>query len=208
MPRFGKNVLSQFLRTKCDKQLRLSLYAPNELLAMGWPVPLTARPTVQILRDVGIDWEQAKMADLESAFRTHLRASKLNGKFKEIELQPVLQQTLTSPTFILQPSFEHLNLKSAFLQSIGVDAALIQQVPAFGAFRPDIICVQTRTDDEVEILPNGETYAIQPADQRKALAICDIKHAGEANSRLCRRLGGKRPGQVDSSYCAEREAAP
>ena len=29
MPRFGKNVLSQYLRTKCDKQLRLSLYAPN-----------------------------------------------------------------------------------------------------------------------------------------------------------------------------------
>src|SRR5690349_10502246 len=54
MPRFGKNVLSQYLRTKCDKQLRLSLFNPTELQAMNWPVPLTARPAVQILRDVGI----------------------------------------------------------------------------------------------------------------------------------------------------------
>src|SRR5207302_839074 len=56
------------------------------------------------------------------------------------------------------------------------------KIPGFGPFRPDIICVQTRRDDEVEVLPNGETSTIQPADQRKALAICDIKHAGEANA--------------------------
>ena len=65
MPRFGKNVLSQYLRTLCDKQLKLSLNEPSELGALQWPVPLTARPSVQILRDVGIEWEQAKMSDLE-----------------------------------------------------------------------------------------------------------------------------------------------
>ena len=182
MPRFGKNVLSQYLRTKCDKQLRLSLYAPPELTALAWPEPLTARPAVQILRDVGVEWEQAKLSDLESAFPGAIRSNKQNGKFKDLELLPVLQQVLPSPTFILQPSFDHADLKNTFLQNIAVPAADIAQIPAFTAFRPDIICVQTRQDDEVEVLPNGETCTIQPADQRKALAIADIKHAGEANS--------------------------
>ena len=76
MPRFGKNVLSQYLRTKCDKQLRLSLYAPNELQALGWPVPLEARPAVQILRDRGKEWEQAKMQDLEASVRKPVARSK------------------------------------------------------------------------------------------------------------------------------------
>jgi hypothetical protein len=31
MPTFRKNVLSQYLRSKCDRQLRLSLYSPPEL---------------------------------------------------------------------------------------------------------------------------------------------------------------------------------
>jgi hypothetical protein len=102
MPRFGKNVLSQYLRTKCDKQLRLSIYAPPELTAMGWPVPLTARPAVQILRDAGIEWEQAKMGDLETAFGGHVRCDKQNGKYRELPLQPVLQQNLNNRLAIVE----------------------------------------------------------------------------------------------------------
>ena len=88
MAQFRKNVLSQYLRTKCDKQLRLSLYAPPELKTLGWPVPLEARPAVQILRDRGKEWEQAKMQDLETAFGARLRGAKQDGKFKRIELAP------------------------------------------------------------------------------------------------------------------------
>ena len=40
MPSFRKSILSQFLRTKCDKQLKLGMYEPQELERMGWPVPL------------------------------------------------------------------------------------------------------------------------------------------------------------------------
>lgn len=182
MARFGKNVLSQYLRTKCDKQLRLSIYSPPELTAMGWPIPLTARPAVQILRDAGVEWEQAKMGDLEAAFGANMCFDKQKGKYRDVPLQTILQRNLTSPTIILQPSFEHANLRDTFLQTIGLDAGLIAQMPTFGSFRPDIISVHTRLDDEVEVLPNGETRTIQPTDQRKALIICDIKHAGEANS--------------------------
>jgi hypothetical protein len=137
---------------------------------------------VQILRDVGKEWEQAKMSDLEIAFGANIHATKQNGLFVDSDLLTGLQQTLSSPTFILQPSFNHANLKSTFLQNIGLTPQEIQIIPPFTAFRPDIVWVQTRKDDEIEVLPNGDTCSIQPNDQRKALLVCDIKHAGEANS--------------------------
>lgn len=51
----------------------------------GWPVPLEVRPAVQILRDRGKEWEQAKMQDLEAAFGNYLRGSKQANKFKEMK---------------------------------------------------------------------------------------------------------------------------
>lgn len=182
MPQFGKNVLSQFLRTKCDKQLRLSLYTPTELQSLGWPVPLVARPAVQILRDRGIEWEQAKMADLEGAFGSAIQGDKRNSRFREIELLGVLQRNPPSPTFVLQPSFSDPNLKPTFLTNLGLSTSAITQIPSFGSFRPDIISIQTRADDEIEVMPSGATKAVVQGDQRKALLIFDIKHAGSANS--------------------------
>ena len=79
MPRFGKIVLSQYLRTQCDKQLFLSLFNPSEINDLHWPVPLTARASDQILRDVGIKWEQAKMRDLERAFIPPILQARLNS---------------------------------------------------------------------------------------------------------------------------------
>jgi hypothetical protein len=122
------------------------------------------------------------MTDLEDAFGANVCADKQNGKFKNIDLQMILRQNPAGPTFILQPSFEHANLKDTFLRNIGVNNVVIPQIPSFSAFRPDIVWVQTRRDDEVEVLPNGDTCTIQAGDQRRALLICDIKHAGEANS--------------------------
>jgi hypothetical protein len=168
MPQFRKNVLSQYLRTKCDKQLRLSLYTPPELKNLGWPIPLEARPAVQILRDRGKEWEQAKMHDLELAFGAHLRGAKEDGKFKRIEIAPILTSNPASPTIVVQARFEHPNLRSTFLTNIGMTAAEIAAIPAFGAFEPDIVLVRTPADDEIEILPNGDTIPIQPGDQRNA----------------------------------------
>jgi hypothetical protein len=148
MVQFRKNVLSQYLRTKCDKQLRLSLYRPDELEAMGWPVPLEARPAVQILRDRGKEWEQAKMQDLEAAFGANLRGEKENGKFKRIELAPILSANPPSPTVIVQARFSHTALKETFLASIGLPTQRIAMIPPFGAFEPDIVLVRTAVDDD------------------------------------------------------------
>ncbi len=55
-------------------------------------------------------------------------------------------------------------------------------IPSFGAFEPDIVLIRTPADDEIEIFANGNTGPIAPGDQRKALVVSDMKHAGEANS--------------------------
>jgi hypothetical protein len=122
------------------------------------------------------------MTDLENAFGASVVALKQGGKFRETDLEVILRQNITSPAFILQPSFYRPNLKDTFLQNIGVAPTDIPRIPGFTSFRPDVIWVQTRRDDEVEVLPNGDTCTVQPNDQRKALLICDIKHAGEVNS--------------------------
>ena len=182
MAQFRKNVLSQYLRTKCDKQLRLSLHSKEELENLHWPIPLEARPAVQILRDRGKEWEQAKMQDLEIAFGAHVRGDKQNAKFVKTALEPILNQTLASPTIIVQGRFTHPDLRATFLQNIGLTAAQITIIPSFSAFEPDIVLVKTPDGDEMEILPSGDTAPIPAGDQRKALLVSDIKHAGEANS--------------------------
>jgi hypothetical protein len=47
--RTSKSTLSMFLRTKCDRELYLSLHEDSELDAQGMPVPLQARPGIGLL---------------------------------------------------------------------------------------------------------------------------------------------------------------
>ena len=122
------------------------------------------------------------MHDLEAAFGTHLRGTKENGKFKRIELAPILSLNPASPAIIVQARFSHPNLRGTFLGNIGLTPQPIAMIPAFGAFEPDIVLVRMAADDEVEILLTGDTIPISRGNQRKALLVSDIKHAGEANS--------------------------
>jgi hypothetical protein len=122
------------------------------------------------------------MLDLETAFGPHLIGRKEKDKFVDVELAPILAGNPTSPTVVVQARFAHPDLKTTFLQSIGLSPAQVAAIPSFTAFVPDIILIRTPAGDEIQILPNGDTAAIKPTDRRRALLIADIKHAGEANS--------------------------
>lgn len=182
MPSFRKSILSQFLRTKCDKQLKLSMYQPRELEALNWPVPLRARPAVQILRDRGVEWEQAKFGDLEAAFPQNLIARKLGGKYQDLDLAATLRVGLIAPNLLVQPSYGHARLREMFLQAIGVPTVAVANIPEFGTFRPDILLVQPACSATEEVSVSGCLVSIIAGDTRQGLMICDIKHAGEANS--------------------------
>lgn len=57
-----------FLRTKCDRELYLSLHEDSELEANGMPVPLQARPGIGVLQTVGRDFEDDRNEQLIQAF--------------------------------------------------------------------------------------------------------------------------------------------
>lgn len=187
MPKFGKNVLSQYLRTKCDRQLRLSLYTDEEQAELGWPVRLRARPAIQILRDAGHNWEDAKLQDLESAFPRNTVGRKerdraQNERFRSIDLTEALRGVTTTPIAIVQGLFGDLRLRPAFLRAIGITGGQADQIPVFKDFQPDILLVQAAANATACVLPSGKLAPVQPNDPRKAILLCDIKHAGEANS--------------------------
>src|SRR5439155_2373162 len=68
-----KEVLSQYLRTGCQKQLRLDLSPDNqqyrlERIAEGMPAPQPPRPGLEQIAQAGDQWQQAKLADLANTF--------------------------------------------------------------------------------------------------------------------------------------------
>jgi hypothetical protein len=64
----SKSKLSMFLRTGCDRELYLSLHTDAVLADAGPLVPLKARPGIGVLKKAGNDFEEAKNAELMSAF--------------------------------------------------------------------------------------------------------------------------------------------
>lgn len=181
-PRFLKNVLSQYLRTQCDRQLYLSLFIEKDLAALGLPVPIKIRPQVQILRDEGKDWEQAKFSDLELAFKSSIRGDNSTGKYREVDLHTELLKASTTPAFIIQGKFTQPDLKDRVLTALGLSPAQIADIPEFMAFVPDIIMVDNAVAGEEEVLDDGTRRKVSTHEVRKALRVTDIKHAGEGNS--------------------------
>ena len=181
MPRLGKNVLTQYLRTCCDRQLFLSLHEPQELDREGLPVPLEARPQVQILRDEGKAWEQAKCEDLVKAFPNNVLGNRaVDGKFNKARLAAFMSRAPHAPTFMLQVEFRVR--KETLLAGLGMTDDEVAEIPPLSSFIPDIILVRERNSSDEEVLPSGQRRPLSCRDTRFALQISDIKHTGEANS--------------------------
>jgi hypothetical protein len=76
MPRFRKEVLSQFFRTECPRQLRLNLspdkepYRSTERTPQGMPPVQPPRPGLELIAQEGEQWQAAKLHDLTQAFGT------------------------------------------------------------------------------------------------------------------------------------------
>ena len=56
-----------FLRTKCDRELYLSMHEDSELDSHGMPVPLQARPGIGVLQTAGRDFEDERNDQLIQA---------------------------------------------------------------------------------------------------------------------------------------------
>src|SRR5689334_3472549 len=94
MPYLRKQTISSYLRSECQRRLRLDLSPDNqkyqsERQALGMPPRLVSRPGIQLLRDAGADWEEAKLDDLAQTFGTTDLVGKNSHVGIQVHYQPV-----------------------------------------------------------------------------------------------------------------------
>ena len=94
-----------YLRTKCDRELYLSLFSnrPKDLAAAGIPPPLKSRPGVQLITASGREFEYEQYDLLVSSIPTFV-LHEFNGR-KSVDLSAALESP-SVPALILQPQIE------------------------------------------------------------------------------------------------------
>ena len=73
MPQVNKQALSQYIRSKCERQLALNLFPDTrayqaERAQYGMPYAQSPRPGLQHIRAAGEDWQAEKLHDLSQTF--------------------------------------------------------------------------------------------------------------------------------------------
>ncbi len=179
---FSKSKLSMYLRTKCDRELYLSLHTPTVLANHGMPVPLTARPGIGVLKTAGVDFEAAKNAELRLAFPGNTIENGQGGATTD-DLAHLLTLVPNSPSIILQARVQPEQFRGQLLTNLGVPAAKQALIPPLGAMIPDIISVRLPQAEDEEVRPDGTRAPIDPGTEaRRVLTVIDVKHASEPNA--------------------------
>lgn len=182
--RISKSALSMFLRTKCDRELYLSLHEDSELATHSMPVPLQARPGIGVLQTAGRDFEDERNDQLIQAFGSLVIYQPDKGGTKPVKapLGTLLGKVTTLPAILLQGKFDPSTFQNTVLTNIGLDAVQVAQVPPIAGLIPDIIVVRQAVVDDEEVGANGCRRPIDIATEtRLALSIIDVKHTSEAN---------------------------
>ena len=178
--KLGKKVLSLYLRTKCQRELYLSLHPDSLLKSEGLPVPTEPRMGVAILKDEGISFEQERTALLNKALKGLVYESPQSLKSHEpleTALGKIAGEGVITQGFIAPQQF-----RAQALGNLGVDTLKQPLLPPLDGLIPDIIVVRGARADEEEITPDGSRRPIASDEARRALVIIDVKHTGQANA--------------------------
>lgn len=171
-----------YLRTMCDKMLFLSLHPPQDLIRLGLPSPLDARPGIGSLTQAGREFEEERNNQIVDAFGSCVQFEKNPaGKYVDFPLLDALNQLTLAPKIFLQPKFDVDNFQTDILTAIGLDGASIPLIPSINGFIPDVLLLRSADVSEMEILPNGSRIPISQTETRISITIIDIKHTSEAN---------------------------
>jgi len=177
-----------FLRTRCDKELYLSLHDNATMGAAGLPEPLK-RPGIGTLSNEGRQFEVERNDQLVSLFLGLVRHNRTASKYIDIDLETNLLGVSTAPALILQGKFSISVIKAQTLQNIGLSSADIALVPDITDFIPDVLVVRAPKVGDLAIQPDGSRIAIDAlTDGRCAIDVFDIKHTSEANPSYCAEI--------------------
>lgn len=184
----SKSTLSMFLRTKCDKELFLSLHDKTAMAAVGLPEPIK-RPGIGILAVEGKEFEIGRNDQLVRLLGSIVRYSKSATQYGNVDLQAALTAVTAVPHLILQGHFSIVAQQTTVLSTIGVDAADIPMVPPIADFVPDIFYIRNAQAGDQEVLPDGTRGPIDELlEVRKAICVLDVKHTAEANPSYCSEI--------------------
>ncbi len=170
-----------YLRTKCDRELYLSLFSnnPPALKAAGIPIPLKSRPGVELITNSGREFEYEQYDILINALPGSV-FHKSNGR-AYVDLALALK-AVKVPTFVLQPEIEPEQFKDAAFTHLGVPDADTQFIPQLKGLRPDVLYVASPGSAQFEILPDGRRKAVAANDSRHPISVIDLKNITEANA--------------------------
>ena len=123
-----------YLRTKCDRELYLSLFSnrPKDLAAAGIPPPLKSRPGVQLITASGREFEYEQYDLLVSSIPTFV-LHELNGR-KSVDLSEALESP-SVPALILQPQIEPEQFRDLAFGHINVPSESQARIPKLSGLK-------------------------------------------------------------------------
>ena len=172
----GKSKFSMYLRTKCDRELYLSLFSnnPAALAAAGIPVPLKSRPGVELITNSGREFEYEQYAALINAIPGNVLHN-LNGR-GPVDLAVALKAVAPRRSFYSHRSSPKT---SEILPSRPtVQDQKKAHIPELAGLRPDVLFVATPGSAQFEVLPNGARKMVGAGDPRRPVPPAPVYRFG------------------------------
>lgn len=186
---FKKKALSAFIRNSCERQFRLNMYLDSYRRDNGMPIKQDQRAGLGGAGDMGYEWQEKKIAELEAVFGAASILQPKKGTQQQL-LIDVLSQELRPHQFIVEASYS--SNTDAFRQGMRLTDLQDEfgNTLSLGDNRADIIqvlpaCVSTKRQPEdkacywQQVHPDGTLTDLQPNDTRLRLRIIDIKLSSE-----------------------------
>jgi DNA replication ATP-dependent helicase/nuclease Dna2 len=182
MPYFTKEVLSQYIRTECRRQMRLYLSPDkaayrSERAAQRMPPPQPPRPGLEYRTQEGERWQAEKLRDLVETFGSTTvigspyAYSADQTRYRRVELENALRQAEPN-RFLIEAEY---NIGPAFEAALGISEYRAQFNLGYAAVRPDIIEILPPYHLSSYVLPTGEVGRLSADDARFQLRIIDLK---------------------------------
>lgn len=193
MPKLSKLALSRYVRTGCDRQLRLMIASGAERNgdpAAGIP-PMPGeqppRPGLQEAAREGIRWQDEKVGDLRNTFGAKALIAKPVTTRSGVEYRPIdLNDSLTQSAglvpakepsvWLVEPEFE---VGSGFESAVGIAGQASALGYEYARLRPDLLEVRPPAPGDQEVTASGEIRQVGENDPRLRLRVIDIKLTAE-----------------------------
>lgn len=198
MPRLDKEAFSRYLRSNCQRQLRLYMYRQDNQAAERRaqeppvPTPQPPRPGLQLIRDAGEEWARQKLGDLYDTFphRTLVgdahKTSRNRWRYRETPLAAALARAQAllagelDGCFLVESAFA---VGPTFKAALGISHLESQYGLEYSGLRTDLIEVRRADGQRAQAIDaSGELVKLLGSDTRLRLSVSEIKLQSEPSA--------------------------